>query len=37
MIYGHINAKETEAAYSEIIRKAITILRETDVTDMHRG
>lgn len=37
MIYGNMNAKETEAAYSETIQKAIRILRETDVTDMHHG
>lgn len=37
MIYGHIHAPESAAAYSETIRKAIQILRETDVTDMHHG
>lgn len=37
MIYGHIHTSESAAAYSETIRKAIQILRETDVTDMHHG
>ncbi len=37
MIYGSINAKETEAAYTPVIRKALDILRTTDVTDMHHG
>ncbi|MFR5601524.1 MAG: YhcH/YjgK/YiaL family protein [Lachnospiraceae bacterium] len=37
MIYGHIDAKESTEAYSETIQKAIRILRETDVTDMHHG
>lgn len=37
MIYGHIQAKETEAAYTPMIRKALEILRTTDVTDMHHG
>ena len=27
MIYGNINAKETEAAYTPVIRKALDILR----------
>lgn len=31
MIYGNINAKETEAAYTPVIRKALDILRTTDV------
>ena len=29
--------RRSAAAYSETIRKAIQILRETDVTDMHHG
>lgn len=37
MIYGHISSNETEKAYSEVISKAIKILKETDVTDMHHG
>ena len=37
MIYGHIDAKETEAAYSATIRKALHILRTTDVSDMKHG
>lgn len=37
MIYGNLYAKETEAAYTEKIQKALKILRETDVTDMHHG
>lgn len=37
MIFGSINAKETENAYSPTIRKALEILRTTDVTDMHHG
>jgi YhcH/YjgK/YiaL family protein len=37
MIYGHIGSMETENAYTEKIRKAMAILRETDVTDMHHG
>ena len=37
MIYGNINAKETEAAYTAQIRKALSILRETDVSEMHHG
>ncbi|MBE7719254.1 MAG: DUF386 domain-containing protein [Lacrimispora celerecrescens] len=37
MIYGHIGSAETEKAYTEKIRKAISILRETDVTEMHHG
>ena len=37
MIYGHIGSAETEGAYTEKIRKAIQILRETDVTEMHHG
>ena len=37
MIYGNINAKETEAAYTPVIRKALDILRTTDVSEMHHG
>ena len=37
MIYGNINAKETEAAYTPVIRKALEILRTTDVSEMHHG
>lgn len=37
MIYGNIHAKETETAYTQVIRKALEILRTTDVTDMHHG
>lgn len=37
MIYGHIQAKETETAYTPVIRKALNLLRETDVSDMHHG
>lgn len=37
MIYGNINAKETEAAYTPVVRKALEILRTTDVSDMHHG
>ncbi len=37
MIYGHIDAPESAAAYSETIQKAIRLLRETDVTHMHHG
>lgn len=37
MIYGHIGAKETEAAYTPVIRKALEILRTTDVSEMHHG
>lgn len=37
MIYGNINAKETETAYTPVIRKALDILRTTDVTNMHHG
>ena len=35
MIYGNINAKETETAYTPVIRKALEILRTTDVSEMH--
>ena len=34
MIYGNINAKETEAAYTPVIRKALDILRTTDVSEI---
>ena len=34
MIYGHILAKETEAAYAASIREAICCCREMDVTNM---
>ena len=37
MIYGNINVKETEAAYTPMIRKALEIIRTTDVTNMHHG
>ena len=37
MIYGNIHAPESSSAYSETIQKAIQILKETDVTDMHHG
>ena len=37
MIYGNINAKETEAAYTPVIRKALDILRLADVSEMHHG
>lgn len=37
MIYGNIHAKETETAYTSVIRKALEILRTTDVTNMHHG
>lgn len=37
MIYGNINAKETEAAYTPVIQKALEILRTTDVSEMHHG
>lgn len=37
MIYGNINAKESENAYSATIRKALHILRTTDTTEMHHG
>ena len=32
MIYGSIHAKETESAYTPVIRRALDILRTTDVT-----
>ena len=34
MIFGHILAKETEAAYAEPIREAIRYCRETDVSGL---
>ena len=34
MIFGHIAAKETEAAYAPIIRRAVRYCRETDVSQM---
>lgn len=34
MIFGHILAKETEAAYAAPIREAIRFCRETDVSSM---
>ena len=37
MIYGNIHAKETEAAYTPAIRKALDILRNTDVSEMNHG
>lgn len=37
MIYGNIHAKETETAYTPVIRKALDILRTTDVSEMHHG
>ncbi len=37
MIYGSIHAKETESAYTPVIRRALDILRTTDVTDMRHG
>lgn len=37
MIYGNIHAKETETAYTSVIRKALEILRTTDVTNLHHG
>ena len=37
MIYGNINAKETEAAYTPVIQKPLEILRTTDVSEMHHG
>lgn len=37
MIYGNIYAKETETAYTPVIRKTLNILRTTDVSDMHHG
>ena len=37
MIYGNIHAPESSSTYSETIQKAIQILKETVVTDMHHG
>lgn len=37
MIYGNIHADETGAAYTPVIRKALEILRTTDVSGMHHG
>lgn len=37
MIYGNIYSKETATAYTPVIRKALEILRTTDVSDMHHG
>lgn len=34
MIFGHILAKETEAAYAPMIREAIRYCRETDVSGL---
>ena len=37
MIYGNINVKETEAAFSPTLRKALEIIRTTDTTGMKAG
>ncbi|MDR7813010.1 MAG: hypothetical protein RIN62_14220 [Lacrimispora sp.] len=37
MICGHIDSAETVNAYTEKVRKAIAVLRETYVSEMHHG
>ena len=37
MIYGNIHVKETEAAFSPTLRKALEIIRTTDTTGMAPG
>ena len=37
MILGHINARESEAAYSKQIQRAIAYCRDTDVSGMEEG
>lgn len=37
MICGHIDSVDTVNAYTEKVRKAIAVLRETYVTEMHHG
>lgn len=37
MIYGHIDVKTTEKAFSPAIRKALKVLRSTDFSSMEKG
>ncbi|SET63584.1 hypothetical protein SAMN05443270_0765 [Lacrimispora sphenoides] len=37
MICVHIDSAETVNAYTEKVRKAIAVLRETYVSEMHHG
>ena len=37
MILGHINARESEAAYSKQIQRALAYCRDTDVAGMEEG
>lgn len=37
MIYGNVNAQESQAAYSPLLRRAIDYCRKTDFSQMHES